>query len=504
MRPPLARQVAPGASDLAVELGQDALAVRGAAQGGEVGADVLHQLAVQRARGDLQAGLHHVVAVRVLQQPRQLRALHHLAHNLLPDVAQLAAAQLEALLHHVGGELLHGQLRVVAEQLRHDLGAVLRLPQLQNVLHHVVAKWVLAQHQRAARDLRHEARLLRLGRKVDAALQHAAAVAVRGDLHRVRHGRVVDELRVLCAQALQAALDDVVAVKVLDEGDHPGAQRLDDDLHLLLSRQSLDELLHRAGAVRVERHADEVAFLRHTLQHLQALLLRAAVEQLLHEVVTKGVHHELHQVLQHLWQHNLDGFSFALVKLTLQEPAAVLVLRGLHQVAHHLLQRVVLAGEVGVIAVLVRVAAPAVAVAVVVVVVTPAATVVAAAAGRMIAAAMTSAAGRVAVAAAAAAPAAVTALVAAVAAVMVPVRVVFDVVIGAAWHPAAGAGAGRRSGSSGRGSRGDGSRVAGVVAALLNRSLRGSGGGGLQSFLALHVALHAEVLVHLIHLRVLG
>lgn len=91
-----------------------------------------------------------------------------------------------------------------------------------------------------------------------------------------------------------------------------------------------------------------------------------------------------------------------------------------------------LAGEVGVIAVLVRVAAPAVAVAVVVVVVTPAATVVAAAAGRMIAAAMTSAAGRVAVAAAAAAPAAVTALVAAVAAVMVPVRVVFDVVIGAA------------------------------------------------------------------------
>lgn len=69
------------------------------------------------------------------------------------------------------------------------------------------------------------------------------------------------------------------------------------------------------------------------------------------------------------------------------------------------------------------------------------------------------------------------------------------------WHPAAGAGAGRRSGSSGRGSRGDGSRVAGVVAALLNRSLRGSGGGGLQSFLALHVALHAEVLVHLIHLR---
>lgn len=43
---------------------------------------------------------------------------------------------------------------------------------------------------------------------------------MRRNLHAVRGGRVVDELRVLGAQALQAALHHVVAVQVLDQRHH--------------------------------------------------------------------------------------------------------------------------------------------------------------------------------------------------------------------------------------------------------------------------------------------
>ncbi len=41
--------------------------------------------------------------------------------------------------------------------------------------------------------------------------------------------------------------------------------------------------------------------------HLEPLLLRAPVQQLLHQVVAKGVHHQLHDVGQHLGEHLRAG-----------------------------------------------------------------------------------------------------------------------------------------------------------------------------------------------------
>ncbi len=64
--------------------------------------------------------------------------------------------------------------------------------------------------------------------------------------------------------------------------------------------------------------------------HRKALLLGAPVQELLDEVVAEGVHHELDEVLQHFRQHRLDGRSPALIKLALQEAAAVLVLGHSH------------------------------------------------------------------------------------------------------------------------------------------------------------------------------
>ena len=67
---------------------------------------------------------------------------------------------------------------------------------------------------------------------VDAALQDAAAVAVRRDLDAVGGDGVVDELVVLGRELVQALLDDVVAVQVLDEDDDVQAEGDDDGVNL--------------------------------------------------------------------------------------------------------------------------------------------------------------------------------------------------------------------------------------------------------------------------------
>lgn len=89
-------------------------------------------------------------------------------------------------------------------------------------------KGVLDERERVVRDLSHELDSLRLGRVVDAALEHAAAVSVgAGDVSRalrkrrdsrnldaVRRDGVVDELVVLRRQVVEALLDHVVPVEV--------------------------------------------------------------------------------------------------------------------------------------------------------------------------------------------------------------------------------------------------------------------------------------------------
>ena len=59
--------------------------------------------------------------------------------------------------------------------------------------------------------------------------------------------------------------------------------------------------------------------------HLEALLLVAAVQHLLDQVVAEGVHHQLNQVGQHLRQHQRHRRGPGLVEFALQEPAAVAI-----------------------------------------------------------------------------------------------------------------------------------------------------------------------------------
>jgi hypothetical protein len=55
---------------------------------------------------------------------------------------------------------------------------------------------------------------------VNAALQHATAMAMSGDLYAILTNRIINNLIIAWGHFVQALLDDMVAVQVLDEGNN--------------------------------------------------------------------------------------------------------------------------------------------------------------------------------------------------------------------------------------------------------------------------------------------
>ena len=96
-------------------------------------------------------------------------------------------------------------------------------------------------------DLGHELDSLRVCCVVDASLEDAAPVSVGGDLDTVRGDGVVDELVVLGYESVQALLDHVVSVQVLDERDNVGRQSSDDRVDLRREMKGPGEASVRAG-----------------------------------------------------------------------------------------------------------------------------------------------------------------------------------------------------------------------------------------------------------------
>jgi hypothetical protein len=146
----------------------------------------------------------------------------------------------------------------------------------------------------------------------------------------------------------------MVAIRILDELQEPGVQGLDDEPYLLLCPEALDQLLHcprpethtthtlnksvrtRSSSrnrrikltvlpVDVEGDPDERQGVGGESEHeLHPLPGVAGGEQLLHEVVPEGVHHELRGVARHADEDEVH-LAFAVVQPLLQEPAPVLV-----------------------------------------------------------------------------------------------------------------------------------------------------------------------------------
>ena len=137
-----------------------------------------------------------------------------------------------ALLDNVRAELLDRERTHVAGKLSDDSVAEAVVIQVEDILHHVVSVGVLNERQCIVSDLIDELDTLRLRSVIHTALEDTASVAMSGDLDTVGSNSVVDELVVLGLELVKALLNNVVAVKILDQNDDVQAQSDNDRVNL--------------------------------------------------------------------------------------------------------------------------------------------------------------------------------------------------------------------------------------------------------------------------------
>ena len=84
----------------------------------------------------------------------------------------------------------------------------------------------LREYQRVLTYFHHQRQLLRSRCVINTPLQHAAPMSVRCNLNTVRLRCIVNELQVVGSQALQTALDDVVAIEIPDQPNNASPKRI--------------------------------------------------------------------------------------------------------------------------------------------------------------------------------------------------------------------------------------------------------------------------------------
>jgi hypothetical protein len=199
-----------------------------------------------------------------------------------------------------------------------------RLIEVDDVLDNIVAEGILDQGDGILGDLLDQPDLLVAGSVVDAALKDTAAMAVGADINTVGPNGIEDELGISGAQLVEALLDDVVAVQVLDELDDPVAKGINDDADLGRRRDKLDHLLKGSSAMLVQGDTDHV--LCSILDEDGTLLIVAVLKELLAEVVAEGVCHQLNHVLVGLQPNHVNLFRDTVLELLLQVTTTMLVL----------------------------------------------------------------------------------------------------------------------------------------------------------------------------------
>lgn len=133
-----------------------------------------------------------------------------------------------------------------------------RLVQVDDVLNHVVAKGVLDQAVRIVGDALDEPGLLLAVGMINAPLEDAATVTVSAHVDAVLPDSVEDEVRLLGAELVEALLNHVVAIQILDQRDDLHLQGVGDHLNLNLVGHMFDHLLKGASTVLVQRDRHHV------------------------------------------------------------------------------------------------------------------------------------------------------------------------------------------------------------------------------------------------------
>jgi len=172
---------------------------------------------------------------------------------------------------------------------------------------------------------------------IDTALQDAAAVAVSANFDAVLADSIEDEGRIGSAQLVQTLLNDVVAVEVLNKLDDLMTKGLNDEVHLSRRGHMLDHLLEGSSTMLIQGDANHLR--GGVLNENGALLVTAELDELLAQVVTEGIHHQLYNVLVNLEPNHVDLSRNAVLQLLLKVAAAMLILAQGVNVTSALLER---------------------------------------------------------------------------------------------------------------------------------------------------------------------
>ena len=194
---------------------------------------------------------------------------------------------LSHLLDNIGAELLERQREDALKEARDQGPGELAHVEVKDVLNHIIAKGVLHERQRIHSHLRRKLGLLCWRGVINAALEHAAAMPMRGHLNAVPRDRVINELILLRRQLVETFLHDVIPVEILNEPHHVPVEGLDDNVDLVRCHHAVNQFLHRARPMHVHRHVHNAV--GHRRRNEGPLLLIGVHKQLLAKVVSKRI-----------------------------------------------------------------------------------------------------------------------------------------------------------------------------------------------------------------------
>ena len=210
------------------------------------------------------------------------------------------------------------------------------LVEVNDVLNDIVAEGILYQAQSIFGDSRDQPHLLFTRGVVYAPLKDTAAVTMGAHIDATIADSTENKLGIGGRQLVQAFLDHVVAIEVLDKIDNLVLQCANDNLNLSRGIDELDHLLQSARAMLVEGNADHIS--SGVLDQDRAFLVVTKLQEFLAQVVAKRISHQLDNVRVGLQPNHVHLVRYTVFKLLLKVSATVLVLAEVVDATNNLLE----------------------------------------------------------------------------------------------------------------------------------------------------------------------
>jgi len=181
--------------------------------GWKIWTDSLNETRLHLRVGIIKSSLNDIVGERISEELIKLSGLQHLLNQEILG-ALLSAAK--TLFNDVGTELLLGQLRYSTGEHEDQRLGEDWLVEVKDVLDDVISEWILDQNIRIVGDLANQPSLLISRSMIDTTLKNTAAMTMSSHIDTVGSNRIEDELGIGRGELIQALLNDVIAVQVLN------------------------------------------------------------------------------------------------------------------------------------------------------------------------------------------------------------------------------------------------------------------------------------------------